>query len=641
MRSSERFTVAGILLALYVLVAFPVELLSPWWHHPLFHDNASRAAAKRKSAVPGLTTNFASQYLGATVVTTHEACQGGSAVLSENVDKYMICPCTARRKLFVVQLVRDVEVRIVMIRNVEHFSGGVRNFTLLGSRTYPTTKWEVLGRFEAAHVRGRQYFEVAPHAPVRFVKFLWVTSHGSEPWCTMTAFQVYGIDVLETLTRYDVDEEELEEVATEATSTTTAATAAAPLADAASTNGPGREPWAAHSDVWATIQGRVHHTSDNGMPVGEQRSVPPSLTPARSPPATIDQTRSIEPSGAENVFTAAAAAATTKEGGSESLKKKAGSTNPSLSRDHAPALLTEVAKKAEAPSLTELTGHLEALLRGEAKTHKEHDPSKTTVATPPMTRATAEGAAVSTLTSASATSPALPDLCVEVLCSLVFPPQDWNASSLCLWEDRPEEVGHCCLPACSAGYASPVASSLPLSSSKAGKSLYQNAAVALLSQLIKQHKVVQQELQLVSSREERTRDELSQTRQLLELLATSYRGSLREVSDLQGQIKALTAETRVLRQTVRLSQRSSSSSSSPDGTSHRWGAVVLSVVACVLSAGTFVLVFLTSFPTSVMVDSVGRRNGSDHLGEDEGSPLTPVPPRRRQLSRLQGYFGAQ
>lgn len=197
-----------LLLLVYMLFSAPLEFLTVFWRPTTSAavGVSSPSPLKRLStgSAPGLSTNYASLYLGAAVVSMEpSSCHGGVALISESVDKYVLCPCDAPRKQFVVQVIRDVQVRSVMVRNAEHFSSGVRNFTLLGSLQYPTPTWLVLGHFEAEQRRGRQYFDVTPRSRVRFIKLQWATSYGPEPWCTITSFQVYGIDVLETLTRYD------------------------------------------------------------------------------------------------------------------------------------------------------------------------------------------------------------------------------------------------------------------------------------------------------------------------------------------------------------------------------------------------------------------------------------------------------
>ncbi|RNF06730.1 hypothetical protein TraAM80_03753 [Trypanosoma rangeli] len=163
---------------------------------------------KRKSSF--FTTNYAAAYLGATLTDFNRACKGASSVLNDEKEKYMICACEAARKLFTVQLIREIEVRVVTLVNMEHFSSSVKKFVLLGSKKYPTNEWRVLGEFEASPWRGTQHFDVPTQEPVRFLRFMWATSHGDDSWCTLTSFKAFGVDVLETLTEeYGADVEEL------------------------------------------------------------------------------------------------------------------------------------------------------------------------------------------------------------------------------------------------------------------------------------------------------------------------------------------------------------------------------------------------------------------------------------------------
>ncbi|ESL11088.1 hypothetical protein TRSC58_01171 [Trypanosoma rangeli SC58] len=156
------------------------------------------------------TTNYAAAYLGATLTDFNRACKGASSVLNDEKEKYMICACEASRKMFTVQLIREIEVRVVTLVNMEHFSSSVKKFMLLGSKKYPTNEWRVLGEFEASPWRGAQHFDVPTQEPVRFLRFIWATSHGDDSWCTLTSFKAFGVDVLETLTEeYGADVEEL------------------------------------------------------------------------------------------------------------------------------------------------------------------------------------------------------------------------------------------------------------------------------------------------------------------------------------------------------------------------------------------------------------------------------------------------
>jgi hypothetical protein len=155
------------------------------------------------------TTNYASGYLGARLVDHHHDAKGAQHLLSDDREKYMIIPCSAQRKLFTVQLSREIELHLVSILNLEYFSSTVKDFSILGSRTYPCLPpnclWRVLGNFQANQTRTLQHFFIERQDPIRFIRFLWVTSYGREQSCTMTSFHAYGVDALES---FVVDEED-------------------------------------------------------------------------------------------------------------------------------------------------------------------------------------------------------------------------------------------------------------------------------------------------------------------------------------------------------------------------------------------------------------------------------------------------
>eukprot|EP00796_Vickermania_ingenoplastis_P011625 gene11625-8013_t len=170
------------------------------------NTSGATTVGRRRPLSSLFTTNYASSFLGAGVIAGTPGCQGDAAVLVDKKDSYMLCPCAVPHKEFVVQLIREVTVKMFVLRNEEHFSSGVREFVLLGSNRYPTTHWVVLARLSAENHRGRQYFtQLKPHGPVRFLKFQWVSSYGSEPWCTLTSLHVYGVDTLESLTAFEED----------------------------------------------------------------------------------------------------------------------------------------------------------------------------------------------------------------------------------------------------------------------------------------------------------------------------------------------------------------------------------------------------------------------------------------------------
>lgn len=159
------------------------------------------------------TTNYASAFLGAKLVDYHKEAKGVHHLLNEDKEKYMIIPCDADKKRFTIQLSREIELSMIALSNLEYFSSPVKEFMLVGSSRFPCVApaclWRVLGSFEAKFTRTTQYFQVPRHSSIRYLRFLWISQHGNEKFCTMTTLQAYGTDVLETLAAelsHDVEE---------------------------------------------------------------------------------------------------------------------------------------------------------------------------------------------------------------------------------------------------------------------------------------------------------------------------------------------------------------------------------------------------------------------------------------------------
>ena len=165
---------------------------------------------------PPLGINYASGFNGARIIESHPEARGTHHLLFDDTEKYMLIPCNAQRKLFTVQLSREIQLSKVSTVNYEYFSSTVQNFTVVGAPSFPCRppdcRWHIMGHFQAALSRDVQYFSVPKHLPVRFLRFFWGSSYGTEKWCTMTAFQAYGIDILEDLlqTTISVGDEEPE-----------------------------------------------------------------------------------------------------------------------------------------------------------------------------------------------------------------------------------------------------------------------------------------------------------------------------------------------------------------------------------------------------------------------------------------------
>ncbi|KAG5473021.1 hypothetical protein CUR178_02937 [Leishmania enriettii] len=546
MQPEERVVVLGallllLLLLLCILFSAPLELLSVGGHRnsSAAAETASLSPLKRlhRDLAPGLSTNYASLYLGATVVSTEPpSCQGGSALISDSVDRYVLCPCDAPRKQFVVQLIRDVEVRAVMVRNAEHFSSGVRNFTLLGSLKYPTSTWFVLGRFEAEQRRGRQYFDVAPCTQVRFIKLQWATSYGPEPWCTITSFQVYGIDALETLTRFD--EENLR----------------------------------AGEDVFELGDG---HRGSPGMDRFRRKALPspqrdvtvPSAAGSRAAPSM---------SGAAPAIGAPLAPTSMDE-------LAAGIWDGATTAAKAP-------KGAEPDGL--LMSPMDIAVSADAGPPFQSDAD---AKQPSSGNAIVLAATVSAIQSPSWCAGHPISWNASLQCTASHSASLWGpcASATC-------GASYVTGVAAPAGVSASSVSSARSKGLSVSKSLYQSAAASLLTQLLRQQRSMRHELMLLTQRERYMAQELNRTRALISDIYKKYKGAAKGLSEYRGQIRELQVEIRALHERFREPRSSfdEGGGTGGGGRSTMRDGTAMAAAACALFALTAVLVLIASSSSS-------------------------------------------
>ena len=62
--------------------------------------------------------NFASESAGATVLATSDECSGFSSVLTDDKDKYAMCPCSAKKKHVTIGLSEDVSIILLIYYNI-------------------------------------------------------------------------------------------------------------------------------------------------------------------------------------------------------------------------------------------------------------------------------------------------------------------------------------------------------------------------------------------------------------------------------------------------------------------------------------------------------------------------------------------
>lgn len=147
----------------------------------------------------GTEYNYASVSKGAKVVAHNKEAKGASNILGKDHDKYLRNACSVGEKFVVVELAEETLVDAIKIANFEHYSSNVKEFTLSGSLSYPTEKWFLLGNFVAANVKHAQSFKLPEPKWVRYLKLNLITHYGSEFYCILSVFEVYGVDAIERM----------------------------------------------------------------------------------------------------------------------------------------------------------------------------------------------------------------------------------------------------------------------------------------------------------------------------------------------------------------------------------------------------------------------------------------------------------
>ncbi|XP_072936785.1 SUN domain-containing ossification factor isoform X2 [Epargyreus clarus] len=142
--------------------------------------------------------NYASLACGAKVVAVNPEAGSPSSILSPNRDEYMLNTCNSRI-WFVVELCEAVQAQKIEIANFELFSSTPKDIAVYFSDRFPTREWASVGQFTAQDMRDVQSFDLYPHLFGKFIKVEMLSHHGSEHYCPISLFKVYGTSEFEVL----------------------------------------------------------------------------------------------------------------------------------------------------------------------------------------------------------------------------------------------------------------------------------------------------------------------------------------------------------------------------------------------------------------------------------------------------------
>ena len=148
--------------------------------------------------------NYASSHCAASVLKVNKEVKGGSRILNDNRDSYMLTPCHVKDKFIIVELCEDILIDTIVLGNFEYFSSTFRTFKLHISQRYPPTQgWVFLNEFTALNTKRKQIFRISnPILWARFIKIEFTSHFDNEYYCPLSLVQIYGTSMIEEYKRF-------------------------------------------------------------------------------------------------------------------------------------------------------------------------------------------------------------------------------------------------------------------------------------------------------------------------------------------------------------------------------------------------------------------------------------------------------
>ncbi|KAF5303180.1 hypothetical protein FQA39_LY10093 [Lamprigera yunnana] len=142
--------------------------------------------------------NYASPDCGAKIIAANPEANSAGSVLTASRDEYKLNACT-NRVWFIVELCEAIQAKKIDLANFELFSSSPKDFGIFVSDRFPTRDWLSVGQFTAKDERDVLSFDLHPHLFGKFIKFEMYSHHGSEHYCPISLFRVFGTSEFEVL----------------------------------------------------------------------------------------------------------------------------------------------------------------------------------------------------------------------------------------------------------------------------------------------------------------------------------------------------------------------------------------------------------------------------------------------------------
>ncbi|NWW36767.1 SUCO factor, partial [Panurus biarmicus] len=144
--------------------------------------------------------NYASVECGAKILAANPEAKSTSAILMENMDLYMLNPCSTKICIPLKNWkgVRVVQVGRWLLRGWLCNDLGSAVLSAVSRQFwYPTNKWIKLGTFHARDERNVQSFPLDEQMYAKYVKVELISHFGSEHFCPLSLIRVFGTSMVE------------------------------------------------------------------------------------------------------------------------------------------------------------------------------------------------------------------------------------------------------------------------------------------------------------------------------------------------------------------------------------------------------------------------------------------------------------
>ncbi|CAB4054979.1 SUN domain-containing protein 2,Uncharacterized protein SLP1,Uncharacterized protein slp1 [Lepeophtheirus salmonis] len=155
-----------------------------------------------------LKKNYVSVDCGAKIVGTNPESTGANYIISSSRDEYMLNKCSDK-VWFVIELCESIKARRIEIANFELYSSVPNEFRVSLSNVYPSRDWTHFGTFKAQDSRDVQVFDtLEDNIFGKYVKVEVYSHHGSEHYCPISLFKIFGISEIELMAHGDEEDED-------------------------------------------------------------------------------------------------------------------------------------------------------------------------------------------------------------------------------------------------------------------------------------------------------------------------------------------------------------------------------------------------------------------------------------------------